>query len=54
MEEIMERIKIRVTDEGIVELKNVPAGVEIEVEDEQEGTFALFGEGDNNILSQKM
>ena len=47
-------IKIRISDEGVMELTGVPAGVEIEVEDEQEGTFAIYGEGDNNILSQQV
>lgn len=48
------QIEIIVGCDGIISIRNVPEGVEIVVEDAVEGGHAVFGEGNNNILSQKV
>ena len=47
------RITIVLDDEGL-HVYNVPKGVEIVVEDKIEDTDAVFGEGHDNILSQRV
>ena len=47
-------IIVSLTPDGDVEIKNVPAGVEIVVDDQKDGGYAVYGQGDNNILTQKL
>lgn len=45
---------VSISEDGDIEIKNVPLGVEIIIDDQQDGGYAVFGAGDNNILSQKV
>jgi hypothetical protein len=47
-------IIVSLTPDGDVEIKNVPAGIEIVLDDQQDGGYTVFGAGDNNILTQKL
>lgn len=47
-------INIFVSEDGIVSIQGVPEDVQIHVYDGVEDTHAYFGEGNDNILSQKV
>jgi hypothetical protein len=46
-------IRIILTDENDVKVRNVPAGIELVVDDEKEGGYARYGKGNDNIVFQK-
>lgn len=49
----MQDITIEITQrDGVVAVKGIPAGVQIVIK--EEGTEAIFGEGDDNLLQQKL
>jgi len=47
-------IIVSILENGDVEIKNVPKGVEIVLDDQRDGGYTVFGSGDNNVLTQKL
>ena len=46
------QIIVRVSEEGIFDVKNIPDGFELVVLDTVSGDVGVYGKGDNNFLSQ--
>jgi hypothetical protein len=46
-------IRIILTEENDVKVRNVPEGIELVVDDEKEGGYARYGKGNDNIVFQK-
>lgn len=47
----MREIQINVNEDGVIDVLNVPEGVEIHVYDSTDDSHSVYGEGDNELIS---